>query len=267
MGLNTNLEKNFGWLAFPGLIRIVAMLQCVVFALLIIKPEAYDFFIITDEGLSKGQYWRLISWIFFPIVYPTPGALSLINVLFMVITVRIAFLFSDSIEHAWGEVRTSCYLYGTFICQTAIYWVFRDSFPLLGGNMLLYYSLFFVFATLYPNFEFALMMILPIKVWILALLSLLILISSAIKFPLLFIVYGISFLPYLIWVIPRLFGWTKGRRKLAARQVKFQSLSKQANSQTLHECVVCKRTEKSDPDLEFRVAEDGEEYCLDHLPR
>ena len=70
MGLNTNLEKNFGWLAFPGLIRIVAMLQCVVFALLIIKPEAYDFFIITDEGLSKGQYWRLISWIFFPTSIP-----------------------------------------------------------------------------------------------------------------------------------------------------------------------------------------------------
>lgn len=264
MGLNTNLEKNFGWLAFPGLIRIVAMLQCVVFALLVIKPEAYDFFIITHEGLAKGQYWRLTSWIFYPIVTPTPGTFSLVNVLFMVITVRIAFLFSDSIEHAWGEVRTSFYLYGTFICQTAIFWFFGSSFPGIG-SMLLYYSLFFVFATLFPHFEFALMMVLPVKVWILALLALLILISHAIKLPLLFIVYGIAFLPYLIWVIPRLFGWSKDRRKLAARQVKFQSLSKGAGSQTLHECVVCKRTEKSDPDLEFRVAEDGEEYCLDHL--
>jgi hypothetical protein len=48
------------------------------------------------------------------------------------------------------------------------------------------------------------------------------------------------------------------RRKLA---------SKTPGEDTLHRCAVCKRTEKDDPDLEFRVAGDGEEYCLDHLPR
>ena len=31
-------------------------------------------------------------------------------------------------------------------------------------------------------------------------------------------------------------------------------------------CATCDRTEHDDPDLEFRVAADGEEYCKEHLP-
>jgi hypothetical protein len=30
---------------------------------------------------------------------------------------------------------------------------------------------------------------------------------------------------------------------------------------------VCGRTEISDPELDFRMAADGEEYCEDHLPK
>jgi hypothetical protein len=30
---------------------------------------------------------------------------------------------------------------------------------------------------------------------------------------------------------------------------------------------VCGATELSDPNLDFRVARDGEEYCMAHLPK
>jgi len=30
---------------------------------------------------------------------------------------------------------------------------------------------------------------------------------------------------------------------------------------------VCRRTERDNPDLEFRVSSNGEEYCLEHLPK
>ncbi|HCQ80635.1 MAG TPA: hypothetical protein DIV46_11720, partial [Verrucomicrobiales bacterium] len=50
-----------------------------------------------------------------------------------------------------------------------------------------------------------------------------------------------------------------------ARRVKFQSQSNDGQNQTLHQCVVCKRTELSNPELDFRVAGNGDEYCLDHL--
>ena len=34
----------------------------------------------------------------------------------------------------------------------------------------------------------------------------------------------------------------------------------------LHRCATCGATELSDPNLEFRVSRDGEEYCVPHLP-
>jgi len=39
------------------------------------------------------------------------------------------------------------------------------------------------------------------------------------------------------------------------------------DSQTgFHVCAICKRTERDSPELAFRVAADGQEYCLEHLP-
>jgi len=35
----------------------------------------------------------------------------------------------------------------------------------------------------------------------------------------------------------------------------------------LHRCAVCGATELTDPNLDFRVARDGEEYCMAHLPK
>ena len=58
MGLNVNLEKNFSWLAFPGLIRAIVMLQCVVFFVILINPETASYFMVTPEGIANGQYWR-----------------------------------------------------------------------------------------------------------------------------------------------------------------------------------------------------------------
>ena len=40
-----------------------------------------------------------------------------------------------------------------------------------------------------------------------------------------------------------------------------------AEAEPLHKCAVCGATELSDPNLDFRVARDGEEHCMAHLPK
>ena len=56
--------------------------------------------------------------------------------------------------------------------------------------------------------------------------------------------------------------------KHAKRQKAFKREMAEASQGHLHECVVCKRTELTDPRLEFRVSSlDDEEYCLEHLPK
>jgi hypothetical protein len=221
---------------------------------------------VTPEGIANGQYWRLISWIFYPFVDPNSYS-PLFSAFFMFIILRISFLFSESLENAWGEIQTSLYVYTTIICQALALYLSATGFLPAASltNQTFYIALFFAFATLFPNVEFLLFFVLPVKVWIFAMISLATIVFSCLSFPPLLLTYGLAFFPYLVWAIPRLYHWSKYRNQLNARRVKFKSQSSDSQGQTLHRCVVCNRTELSDPQLDFRVAENGDEYCLDHL--
>ena len=54
------------------------------------------------------------------------------------------------------------------------------------------------------------------------------------------------------------------------RRRAFQGMVKERTevevSTGFHRCHVCGRTEVTNPDLAFRIASDGEEYCQTHLP-
>jgi hypothetical protein len=242
------------------------MLQSVVFFVILINPETASYFMVTPEGIANGQYWRLISWIFYPFVDPNSYS-PLFSAFFMFIILRISFLFSESLENAWGEIQTSLYVYTTIICQALALYLSATGFLPAASltNQMFYIALFFAFATLFPNVEFLLFFVLPVKVWIFAMISLATIVFSCLSFPPLLLTYGLAFFPYLVWAIPRLYHWSKYRNQLNARRVKFQSQSSDGQGQTLHRCIVCNRTELSDPQLDFRVAENGDEYCLDHL--
>lgn len=50
------------------------------------------------------------------------------------------------------------------------------------------------------------------------------------------------------------------------RRHQFRRAITEAHANALHECAVCRKTEHHDPDLEFRVGKNGNEYCIHHLP-
>lgn len=54
---------------------------------------------------------------------------------------------------------------------------------------------------------------------------------------------------------------------LPTRSIKRRPERLQTDDEPLHRCVVCKRSDVSNPDLEFRVARDGNDYCTEHLPK
>lgn len=55
------------------------------------------------------------------------------------------------------------------------------------------------------------------------------------------------------------------RRETSERQQRFEA-DRRSPAEPLHTCAVCGATELTDPNLEFRVARNGEEYCIPHLP-
>jgi hypothetical protein len=67
---------------------------------------------------------------------------------------------------------------------------------------------------------------------------------------------------YLIFFLPgAIINWRTQQRD-AVRLAKFRTSAED----TVHRCRTCERTEASNPELDFRVAGDGEEYCREHLP-
>jgi hypothetical protein len=125
----------------------------------------------------------------------------------------------------------------------------------------LFGAAFIAFATLFPRTEILLFLIIPIQVRFLGMFVAGLVVLSAISQPILLPFYLLAYANYFAWAgIPTLRGTARliesGKRKKAFHAV----------SEAFHTCVVCKKTDVSDPQLEFRIGADGEEYCTDHLP-
>ena len=71
---------------------------------------------------------------------------------------------------------------------------------------------------------------------------------------------------YLIFFGPEIVYEARHRGEVSARRKRFDRQSRN-ETEPLHKCAVCGATELSDPNLEFRVSRDGEEYCMTHLPK
>jgi hypothetical protein len=70
---------------------------------------------------------------------------------------------------------------------------------------------------------------------------------------------------YLIFFGPEFIYQARHRHEVSGRRKRFEDQTR-GETESLHKCAVCGATELSDPNLDFRVARNGEEYCLAHLP-
>lgn len=152
--------------AIPGLIRIVAGFQFLVFVLLTFNPSLYDLISLDPECILKGEIWRLFSYVFLP---------RTSSMLWIIIQVMFLWFISDGLEQAWGSFRVNVYFIASMIGLTVGCFVLRGILiqlgsipPLAYSGEFIYHSLFLAFAVLYPNQEIRLMLILPIKIKYLA---------------------------------------------------------------------------------------------------
>lgn len=257
-------EAKLGWMSFPGFLRYYALFHVMVYLLQYVNPALGSILDFNLVKIMDGEVWRLVTFLFSPSGFAGLGGFSIIIIYFMVI---IAFMASDGLEQAWGTFRTSMFYYTGFVCMLVaniIYSLFfTASIPATG--LILYQSAFFAFATLYPRVELLLFFVLPVQVRWFAIAGAIGILITIYDAPLLIGFFVLSFANYLLWAgIPTLRG--QGRMITSAgRRKKFKE-AKLGDEEAFHRCKTCGRSEISDPDLEFRMAEDGEEYCGDHLP-
>jgi hypothetical protein len=258
----TWLEARFGFLGIPRLMQLIAVLNGLVYVLHLFQPTYVLALVMIPERILHGEIWRLVSYIFVPEVI-FGGISPTLQPIFLFIYLWFMVWVGDALEHALGAFRVTLYYFLGMVGVTIA------AFFFWGGGLfapLLNLSLFFAFATLYPDIQIYIFFILPVKVKWLALLSLAPLLLSFAMGP-----FGtkaallVSFLNYFIFFGPGISAKLRHRTATGIRRRKFES--KAGTDETIHRCVVCKRTEKDNPELDFRVAKDGLEYCIEHLPK
>jgi hypothetical protein len=261
MVFSNKFERRFGWLTFPGFLRYFAILDALVYLLTVFRPGIGLVLMLDWNLVREGEVWRVVTGIFATSGF---GMASTLGVLFKFFLVMITFMISDSLEAMWGQFKTTLFCYfGVLgvICATLV----EPGTAMMIGY-LFYESAFFAFATLYPRVEFRLFFILPIQVRFLAMLAAVFLIWPGFSSLSWWGVLALAFGNYLIWAgIPAL------RRKstevkAVGRRRKFKAAQASATGNSLYRCAVCERTDAGNPELEFRVGPDGQDYCSDHLP-
>lgn len=249
-------ERRFGHLAISGLLHIVASFQALCFVILYIRPDYANFLALTPAAWEQGEIWRLFTFCFIP---------RSLSVMWIIFVIMLLLSISKHLEAHWGKFRLNLYFGATVVCLWIAIALGGPIFGIgvgLEASTMLYSSIFLAFATVVPDYSILVYMILPAKAkWLAwldgAWLAYLFLTVSYLRLPIV-----IALLPYACFAVPIL------RRNLrnANRRAEFKANSL-PQGEAFHECSVCHRTDHTNPTLEFRVAADDREYCVEHLPR
>ncbi len=254
------LERRIGFIAVPSLIRIVVAFTALVCVLAFLNPYLLSILDLDPERIKRGQLWRLITYLFVPRSPVQPGAM--LSPLWAVLALWFLWFVGDGLERAWGAFRLTLYFLVGMIGTTIAAFFFGAQF----SNAMLASSLFFAFAWFYPEEVIYVFFILPMKIKWLALISAALLIfgfvsgTNAYRMSLL-----AAFSNYFIFFGPEILHQVRHRKEISARRKRFEVQSRN-EAEPLHRCTTCGATELSNPELEFRVSRDGEEYCMVHLP-
>jgi membrane associated rhomboid family serine protease len=254
MSFVDKLERRFGFIAIPGLIRAVVTLNALVFVLVLLNEGFRSYLTLDIAGIRTGEVWRLVTYIF----VPPPG-----HFLLVVVALWFLWFIGDGLERAWGPFRLTLYFLVGMI-GTTVAAVLSDS---QFSSQMLFTTLFFAFAHFYPEEIIYVFFILPLKIkWIAWIYAGFLLLRFAMESNSYRMALIAALSNYLIFFGPGVIRHLRQRKEVAVRRQRFEVQSR-SEEEPLHRCATCGATEISDPSLEFRVARDGEEYCIAHLPR
>ena len=260
-------HPNFG---IPNLMLYVVVGNVIVWLFSFFAPEIIFWLAFSPMDILRGEVWRLVTFIIIP---ESTSILALIFFYFY-------YMIGRTVEAQWGPGKFTIYFFTgvllTVIFGFIVYFAFHTNVAV--SAQFIYLSLFFTFATLYPDMQVLLFFIIPIKIKWLAILDALFFAYSIVttSFPvnLLPVVAVLNYLLFcggwLYDAIRRLLGGTKQQRqntvnfKNAVRRIQYEQQQKPYT----RKCEICGRTDTEYPDLEFRYCSRCAGYhcfCMDHI--
>ena len=277
------LERKIGRYAVPNLIIWLIGAYTIGYVFGTVSPGILSYLTLSPYHILHGQIWRLVTWVFMP---------TESNLIFLLIMALFYYQLGMALERTWGTFRYTLYIFSgvlfTVIAAVLLH-VFTGGYVVmngiaysLGGNIFTTYyislSIFLAYAVTYPDIQLLLMFVIPIRMkWMAFVYGL-------------FIAWDIvSYLRVGLWVgvvpiVASLLNFvifyfsTRDMNRYNPKEIHRRQQFKKAvapsrtgsgpNGIAKHKCAICGRTEKDDPNLEFRFCSKcngNYEYCQDHL--
>lgn len=289
MSFFDKFERKYGKYAIKNLMKYIIILYIIGWVIEIINPAFYSDILALDvSAVLHGEVWRLVTFIIMP-----PQNTSYF---FMIFSLYLYYVLGMNLEKVWGAFKFNIYFFmGVIfhiIAAFIIYFVWGISWPLT--TYYLNMSLFFACACVYPDMEFLLFFILPIKIKWLAV------IDGVYFAATIFFGFFIEYMPLNIqnslwnvllnlgiFPIPQIavaalvsllnfvvfFFMTRNYKRISPKEIHRRNsyrkkVSASRTSATTHKCDICGRTSTDFPDLSFRYCSKcsgSHEYCQDHL--
>ncbi len=152
------MERRFGRLAIENLSSLIAGGMAIALVLTLLRSEFKSLLVLDLDAVRHGQVWRLVSYLFLP--RDTAPIWAIFDI-------YIVWLIARALETHWGAFKFNAYYLFGMVGATLAAWLSGEGV----GNLALNLSMFFAFATLFPDNEFMIFFVLPVKVKWLALIT------------------------------------------------------------------------------------------------
>ena len=298
-----NLRKRFEYFCYkhrdqgiPNLMLYIALGSALVLIMSMFNGGSVLFEALRFDKamILRGQVWRLFTYVFTDV---SGGFLGLIFLYFF-------YNLGRHVELSMGTFRFNLFYFTGVILMDVYAMIFCPTTDVIIGQTLvpatyyttmfsqmafyLHLSLVLAFAASYPDSQFMILFIIPIRAWLLSLIYLVLAIVEIFNmtypvnlFPAnLFPLVGLAnFLLFtgrdVLNLLPpawRPSGYRKTRRTKPRKKngtIPFPGAdTPKAGSAYTHRCIVCGRTDVTNPELEFRYCSKCSGYhcyCQDHI--
>ena len=259
----------------PNLMKFIVIGNVLIYFLdMFSNGYASWLFMFHPSAILHGQVWRIITFLFVPVSGYSSS--DMFSILWFAMTTLFYYYIGNALERQWGSTRFTVFYFLGAILNLIIGFAFQTSVTMYYVNM----SMFFSFATLYPEMQVLLYGILPLKVKWLAWLDAALFLFDIIRY-LMLGAWGYALIPVVAILNYFLFFWDDlmnivhrktGRMAYQARPqtINFKKAQKEVQQRKgyLHKCAVCGITDADDPNMEFRYCSKCNGYycyCSDHI--
>ena len=269
-----DLERKYQRYAIKNLMYYIVILYGIGLVLYMAQPYFYwNYLCLNPIAILHGQIWRIVTFLIYP---PAIGSMKMTSVFVGVIALFMYYSLGQTLENIWGAFRFNVFFFmgviGQVLASLVVYLLLGQ--PVVMTTGFLNFSIFLAFAIYFPDAQFLLFFVLPIKAKWLAVAECAVYLYSFVFGPLSTRLEIIMSLANVIIFILLTRNNPKSNRRYAPSEIRRrQNFKKEATKivtpgKARHRCAVCGRTEMDDPNLEFRYCSKCEgdyEYCQDHL--